>query len=205
MPDGGDAVREALHGFLNSAPHRFGQSEAPLTLAPVGGGRSNPTYFVRWGEHEYVLRHPPTAVHGAAAHDIEREYRVLTALADTPVPAPTPVAYCADAEVIGVPFYLMRRVHGRVVTLAADAPDLGEPGRAARLGEAMIDALLAIHDVDPVLAGLGDPARGAGYVRRQAERWHRQWTAQQQRSIPEYDEVGRRLVEIGRASCRERV
>lgn len=188
-----DALHDGVQRYLSG---RFpeGGDGTTVTLTPVSGGRSNPTYFVQYGDQDLVLRHPPLAEKSAAAHDVGREYRVLTALAETAVPAPEPVAYCDDPAFIGAPFYLMRRVAGRVVTRADGAPDLADTARATRLGAAMIDALLAIHSVDPAATGLGDPARGDGYVRRQAERWSRQWSERQQRSIPEYDEIGRRLV-----------
>jgi aminoglycoside phosphotransferase (APT) family kinase protein len=167
-------------------------NSGPAVVEPLAGGRSNPTYFLRWGGHDLVLRTRPAGA-PPGAHDVGREYRVLTALHPTPVPVPAPIAHCTDESIIGVEFYVMRRVEGRVVTTAAGAPDLVEPDRARLLGHAMIERLAELHRVDPAAVGLADLGRGNGYVRRQVERWANQWATQGTRSIPEYDELGRRL------------
>lgn len=184
-----------LAGHLDAVEADHG----PAEVEPLTGGRSNPTYFVRWGGYDLVLRsRPPGAAPGA--HDVAREYRVLTALDPTPVPVAAPIAHCLDESVIGAEFYVMRRVAGRVVTTATGAPDLVDAGRARRLGHAAVERLAELHRVDPAAVGLADLGRGDGYVRRQVERWANQWATRATRAIPEYDELGRRLrlaLEVG--------
>ena len=94
------------------AKQRPGLFDGPLTAALLAGGRSNLTYAVTDGRRELVLRRPPLAHVQASAHDMSREYRVISALAGTDVPVPTTELLCTDAEVIGAAFYLMQRCPG---------------------------------------------------------------------------------------------
>jgi aminoglycoside phosphotransferase (APT) family kinase protein len=170
---------------------REGSDVCTATL--LDGGKSNMTYFVEWGDRHLVLRRPPLGEYDPRSHDISREYRLLTALDATPVPTPLPVLFQDDPSLIGVPFYVMERVPGRVLRQAAAAPDLDDPHRLQRLGEALIDGVVAIHAIHPDDVGLVDLGRYDGYIARQVERWATQWERTQQRSIPALDEVGRRL------------
>jgi aminoglycoside phosphotransferase (APT) family kinase protein len=169
-------------------------ASGPVEAKPLSGGRSKLTFLVRAGEREMVLRCPPTAGSGGSAQDISREYRVMSQLGQTGVAVPQTILSCSDPAIIGVPFYLVSRVHGRVVTTAAGAPDLGEPARAKALGAALIDGLVSVHAVVPEQIGLGSLGRPDGYVQRQAERWANQWAERKQRDIPEFDELGCRLL-----------
>jgi aminoglycoside phosphotransferase (APT) family kinase protein len=171
----------------------LGPSPSGTTLTLVGGGRSNLTYFVDHAGCEYVLRRPPAGITGASGHDVGREYRIIDALCDTPVPVPRPIAYCEDLSVIGTPFYLMQRVPGRVLARSADAPDLQEASLLRKLAAEVIAGLLVIQEVDVAQVGLAGLGRASGYVERQVDRWTRQWAERHQRSIPALDEVGRRL------------
>jgi len=134
----------------------------------LAGGRSNLTYLVRLGDRRVVLRRPPLGHVLPTAHDMRREHTVLSALAGSDVPVPTPLALCTDEEVIGAPFYVMDHVEGRVLRTWEEAH---------ALSERLADALGAIHRLDVEAAGLGDFGRPQGYMARQLKRWGKQWEA----------------------------
>ena len=175
-------------------------TDAPVTVTSVNlitGGRSNLTYRVvieGGGEPErvLVLRRPPLGHVLPTAHDMSREFRVLSALAGTRVPVARPLAICSDTEVIGAPFYLMDFVPGRVLRTRADASVLS-PGQAAELSEELAGMLAAIHGVDVAATGLSGLGRGAGYLRRQLDRWQRQWQLSVTRDVPGYEPLVARL------------
>jgi aminoglycoside phosphotransferase (APT) family kinase protein len=159
----------------------------------IAGGRSNLTYRLAVsGNRLLVLRRPPLGHVLPTAHDMSREYRVLSALAGTQVPVAPLVAACTDDEVIGAPFYVMEYVPGIVLRTRADTKALTEP-QAADLSRCLADMLAAIHGVDVAAVGLGDLGRGAGYLRRQLDRWQRQWDLSATREMPGYAELVERL------------
>ncbi|GAA4084428.1 phosphotransferase family protein [Actinomadura miaoliensis] len=178
----------------------------------ISGGRSNLTYRIvlddggRGGPdagRHVVLRRPPLGHVLPTAHDMGREYRVLSALGPrTAVPVPTTLAFCDDESVIGTPFYLMDHVTGRVLREVEDAAGL-TPEQAAGLSERLAEALAAIHLVDVDAVGLGDFGRPDGYMARQLRRWGKQWDASQEairaagavHDVPEYDRLAARLAE----------
>jgi len=164
----------------------------PLHAELIAGGKSNLTYTLRDDRQRWVLRRPPLGHVLATAHDMSREYRVISALAGTPVPVPGVHLLCTDAEVIGAPFYLMDEVPGRVFRTAEDAADLG-PARAHAVSDRLIDVLAELHDIDPAAVGLGDFGRPDGYLQRQVSRWFRQFESSRSRDIPGMDELQQRL------------
>lgn len=171
----------------------------PVELADIqliAGGRSNLTYRLALAgpgaDRLLVLRRPPLGHVLPTAHDMSREYRVLSGLAGTAVPVARPVAFCDDVEVIGAPFYLMEHVTGQVLRSRADTAALTAEQNAG-LSERMGDMLAAIHGVDTGAAGLGGLGRGAGYLARQLGRWQRQWELSRTREIPGYDQLVARL------------
>jgi aminoglycoside phosphotransferase (APT) family kinase protein len=133
-------------------------------------GHSNETFFVRRSGHEWVLRRPPRGAFLPTAHDVLREYRVLSAVADTPVRAPRPILACEDPSVIGAAFYVMERVDGSVPRTALPA-GLDSEGERRRVGEDLIDALAELHAVDWRAVGLEGWGRPTGYLERQVRRW----------------------------------
>ncbi|HEX2240767.1 MAG TPA: phosphotransferase family protein [Actinomycetota bacterium] len=141
-------------------------------------GHSNETFFITWGDNEWVLRRPPRGAFLPTAHDVAREYRVLTALGSTDVRVPRTIAMCSDDSVIGVPFYLAERVHGDVIR--TDLPERFGLEERARIGEELVDALVELHTVDPAACGLGDFGKPTGYLERQLRRW----TGQMQLTLP---------------------
>jgi aminoglycoside phosphotransferase (APT) family kinase protein len=123
---------------------------------------------------------------------MRREWRVISALAPTPVPVPEPVAFCADEDVIGAPFYLMGYVDGTAVRTREQLGDPA-PSRARQLSERLADVLAAIHAVDYREVGLGDFGRPEGYMVRQLDRWCQQWERSKTADLPEYDRLVDRL------------
>ncbi|MDQ2813848.1 MAG: phosphotransferase family protein [Actinomycetota bacterium] len=164
----------------------------------IAGGRSNLTYRLAVsgpaGDRSLVLRRPPLGHVLPTAHDMSREYRVLTALSGTQVPVARPVAFCDDDDVIGAPFYLMEHVPGVVLRTRQDTAGLTEP-QARGLSEGLADMLAAIHGVDVDAVGLASLGRGAGYLSRQLGRWQRQWDLSVTRDVPGYAELVARLTD----------
>lgn len=164
--------RERLATWLKAETGAGGLGDISLIM----GGRSNLTYVLEMaagqGISKLVLRRPPLGHVLPTAHDMSREFRILTALAPTEVPVPQPVAFCQDTEVIGAPFYIMRHVPGMAMRTREDTGSLSQE-QAEGLSEQLVRMLAAIHSVDiEPLQGLG---RGVGYLRRQLDRWQRQW------------------------------
>jgi aminoglycoside phosphotransferase (APT) family kinase protein len=176
-----------------------------LTVDLIAGGRSNLTYrlgFRAPGEPlaagapvwHLVLRRPPLGHVLPTAHDMTREYRVLSALYGTAVPVPRPVALCQDTDVIGAPFYLMQWVDGVVFRTSADARQL-TPEQAGLICEGFAGMLATIHGLDVSAVGLDGFGRPEGYMARQLARWQRQWELSVTREMPGYAELVARLTE----------
>jgi aminoglycoside phosphotransferase (APT) family kinase protein len=164
----------ALEGWLDE--HHRGLRHGRLTGDVIAGGKSNLTYCISDGAHTWALRRPPLAHVLPTAHDMAREYRVISALAPTDVPVPKPVALCENADVLGAPFYLMRFVDGVVL----DKPEVLarlDTAAAARCCELLVDTLVTLHDIEPDAVGLADFGRPEGFLSRQVRRWHAQWQA----------------------------
>jgi aminoglycoside phosphotransferase (APT) family kinase protein len=161
-------------------------------LEIISGGASNLTIGVDIDGRELVVRRPPVGAFLPSANDVSREYRYLKALQDTDVPTPAVLGYCEDEAVIGAPFYVMQRLHGRVPHEPAVLADLTEAeGRAA--GERFIDVLKRLHAVDIDAVGLGDAAKRTGYLERQVSRWTDQWHRAKEQDDPVIDELSNRL------------
>jgi aminoglycoside phosphotransferase (APT) family kinase protein len=160
----------------------------PLSAQFISGGRSNLTYFVNDGSSSWVLRRPPNGDIASGAHDVGREYRVMSALARTAVPVPGTVLLCHDPGVLGAPFYLMDRIHGEVLRTNEQVAAVDVPVRT-RLGRALVDTLVDLHNVDFTAVGLASLGRPTGYLERQVERWARQYSAVQIRALPHIDDV----------------
>lgn len=142
-------------------------------LLQMGGGQSNPTFVLQTDRGEFVLRKQPPGKLLPSAHAVDREYRVLSALAATDVPVPRTHFFCDDPEIIGTPFYVMERLSGRVFWTPALPEVPVEARRAIHFG--MADALARLHRVDYRAVGLGDYGKPGSYFARQIARWSRQW------------------------------
>jgi len=145
----------------------------PLTVEQFKGGQSNPTYRLSTPEARYVLRRKPPGPLAKGAHDVLREARILTALADTPVPVARVHGVCSDESVIGTPFFVMEMVEGRIFWDATFA----EIARAERPAyfDAMNATIAALHRIAPEAVGLGDYGRPGNYFARQIARWSGQY------------------------------
>jgi aminoglycoside phosphotransferase (APT) family kinase protein len=128
----------------------------------------------------------------ATAHDMGREYRVMSALHASAVPVPRMLAICEDDAVVGAPFYVMERVEGTVYTRAAQLEALGAE-RTGAISTRVVDTLADLHAIVPDAVGLGDFGRPEGFLARQVARWKTQLDASRSRELPDADELHRRL------------
>ncbi|MCO6417922.1 phosphotransferase family protein [Siccirubricoccus sp. KC 17139] len=169
-----------LDAFLRGAVPGL---EGTISLARISGGQSNPTFFVTYANRRLVLRKKPPGEVLPSAHAVDREARVLQALAATDVPVPPVVLFHAEPDVVGTPFYVMERVEGRVF----DRCDLPGASVTERRGMylAFAETLARLHDVDWEAVGLEGFGRPGSYFQRQVGRWTKQWEAQRFREIPE--------------------
>jgi aminoglycoside phosphotransferase (APT) family kinase protein len=181
---------DRLAGYL--AAHRPGLLDGDLTASLIPGGRSNLTYLLRTGSLEYVLRRPPLGHVLATAHDMAREFRVISALATTAVPVPGTLLLCADPDVIGAPFYLMTRAPGVVFRTRAQTDPLTDEQRRT-LAYAMMDCLASLHSVDPAAVELADFGHPEGYLGRQVRRWAGQLERSRSRPLPGIEDLRDRL------------
>jgi aminoglycoside phosphotransferase (APT) family kinase protein len=163
---------DALDRHLQSiGVPRTGDLRAEL----ISGGRSNLTFLVFDDASKWVLRRPP--LHGLtpSAHDMAREYKVVAALEDTPVPVAHAVTMRNDDTVLGAPFQMVEYVPGRVVRFAEELEALGDQAVIDSCVDALITVLADLHSVDPDAVGLGDFGKPSGYLERQVRRWGSQW------------------------------
>lgn len=154
-----------------------------LSARLITGGKSNLTYEVSDGGATWIVRRPPLGHVLATAHDMAREYRVMSALAGTAVPVPATHLLCSDESVIGAPFYVMARVAGTPYRHATELEALGRE-RTRQIALRLIDTLATLHEVDPASVDLADFGRPEGYVRRQLTRWGKQMAASKTRELP---------------------
>jgi aminoglycoside phosphotransferase (APT) family kinase protein len=181
----------ALADFLSAASP--GLIRNPLDAVLITGGRSNLTYGIRDADgRELIVRRPPLGHVLATAHDMAREYRVITALEGTDVPVPHAHLLCPDPSVIGAPFFVMDKVPGVALRQRAELELLGAE-RVRRICHRMISTLARLHAIDPGQAGLQDFGRTKGYLRRQVNRWRRQLDQSHSRDLPGLDELYQRL------------
>jgi len=167
-----------------------GTGDLDATL--IAGGKSNLTYEVTDGAGAWIVRRPPLGHVLATAHDMAREHRVMTALRETAVPVPATYALCQDPGVLGAPFYVMAKVDGTPYRRAEELAALGAE-RVTAISTRLVDALAALHAIDPVDVGLGDFGRAEGFLGRQVVRWKKQLDASRTRDLPAADELHARL------------
>jgi aminoglycoside phosphotransferase (APT) family kinase protein len=170
-------------------------ASGPLTVEQFPAGYSNLTYLLRRGDQEYVLRRPPFGNQVKTAHDMGREYRVLSKLSAVFPPAPRPYFYCDDTSVLGAPFYVMERRRGVVLRHADEHGLTLDPPTARRLSEALIDTLALLHALDYKAAGLADLGKPDGYVTRQVTGWVTRYTNAQTDPLPEMARIARWLTD----------
>lgn len=176
------------------ADHVSDVPTAELRARVIAGGKSNLTYTVEAGDSTLVVRRPPLGHVLATAHDMSREYRVMSALRDTNVPVPRTLAFCDDLTVIGAPFYVMAWVDGTPYRTAEQLVEVG-PDRTRTIAENFVDALVALHRLDPREVGLVDFGRPDGFLTRQTARWRMQLEGSTTRALPAAEELHRCLVD----------
>jgi aminoglycoside phosphotransferase (APT) family kinase protein len=170
-----------LHAYLSA--HVAGYpSGGALEVRQFKGGQSNPTYRLEVGGQRYVLRRKPPGALLASAHAVDREYRVMTALAGSEVPVPRTYCLCTDDSVIGSAFFVMELVEGRILWDPL-LPGVDGPTRRAIFDE-MNRVLAALHTTAYEPRGLGDYGKTGNYFSRQIERWTRQYQASPAERIP---------------------
>src|SRR5215469_3505214 len=180
-----------LEPFLRS---HFPEDEGPLTVQQFPSGHSNLTYFVSFGGREMVLRRPPFGSKVKSAHDMGREYRVLSRL-HAAYPAPHALLYCDDPEVLGAAFYLMERIHG-IILRRKMPPGLHIPAeKTRRLDESFIDTLARLHSLDYAAIGLGDLGKPEGYLERQVRGWIDRYYGSRTHDLPEVERLSAWLKE----------
>jgi aminoglycoside phosphotransferase (APT) family kinase protein len=160
---------------------------APFKLTRIAGGQSNPTFRLSAASGEYVLRSKPVGNVLPSAHAVDREFRVMQALARAGAPVPPVHALCADDTVFGSMFYVMDFVAGRVF-FDPRLPDLSKSERSA-LFDSMNATIATIHALDPETIGLGDFGRPGSYLERQVTRWTKQYHASETVLILEMDRL----------------
>ncbi|MDI1447779.1 phosphotransferase family protein [Polyangium sp. 6x1] len=158
-----------------------------VTALQFQGGQSNPTYWIGFsgpeGDMELVLRKKPPGELLPSAHAVEREYRVMRALAGSDVPVPETLALCEDPAVIGTPFFVMRHVPGRIFW-DPQLPGTSGPDERRAIYDDLVRALAALHRVEYATVGLGDYGKVGGFVPRQVQRWSRQYEASRTGDVP---------------------
>jgi aminoglycoside phosphotransferase (APT) family kinase protein len=182
-------------GLSNYLSERLGGPSGELIVSQFPSGHSNLTYFVQIGEHEFVLRRPPFGANIKSAHDMAREYRILSHLYPVYNKIPRAILYCDDESIIGAPFYIMERVKG-IVLRAKPPKGLNlAPDVMQKLSIASVDNLAAIHAVGYNSAGLGDLGKPQGYVARQVRGWTERYVNAKTDDIPEMERVATWLAE----------
>lgn len=180
-----------LTAFLLS---HFPESSGPLTVQQFPSGHSNLTYFVSLGGRELVLRRPPFGSKVKSAHDMGREYRVLSRLHSV-YPAPRALLYCDNPEILGAPFYLMERIHGIILRRKMPSGLNISTEKARQLDESFIDTLASLHSLDYAAIGLGDLGKPEGYLERQVKGWIERYHGSKTHDLPEVEHLSSWLKE----------
>ena len=181
-----DTLDEALlASYLEANIVEF---KGPLTASKFAGGQSNPTFKIDAASGSYVLRRQPPGKLLKSAHAVDREYRVLAALADTDVPVAKVYHLCEDSDVIGSMFYIMEFCEGNV-HWESSLEDISSNQLRAKMYDEMSRVMAAIHSVDLDKVGLSDYGRPGNYFQRQYDRWSSQYKASELKPIPEMDQV----------------
>jgi len=170
-------LREHIEGF-----------RGPVAAERFAGGQSNPTYRLSAASGNYVLRRKPPGPLLPSAHAVDREFRVMRALAETPVPVPRVYALCEDDAVIGSAFYVMEHLDGRIFW-DQRLPEIASPAERAAMFQSMNRVIADLHRVDYVAAGLGEFGRPGNYMARQIARWSRQYRASETETIAAMDRL----------------
>lgn len=177
---------EKLAGYLH---RRLPGAEQAPRVQQFSGGAANLTYLLDYGSHQYVLRRPPLGPVARSAHDMAREYRVLSVLHQAFPYAPQAYLYCDDPSIIGADFLVMERRQGVVVRRTMPAEFAGMTTAPRRMSEALVDILAEFHRVDYRAIGLGELGEPDGFISRQIEGWYKRWQAAKTEDVAEMETV----------------
>ena len=189
---GEDLNIESLQKYLNK---QLPQHAGELVIEQFPGGYSNLTYLIKLGDTQFVLRRPPFGAKIKSAHDMGREYKILSALSKHWSKAPKPEVYTEDESIIGSPFYVMERVQGVILRpkmpkeMTPDAPTM------SGISKALANTFAELHQVDYEAAGLGDLGKPNGYVERQITGWTKRYFKSKTNEIPEIEKVAKWLAD----------
>lgn len=165
-----------------------------LSVEQFPSGHSNLTYLIRVGDQDYVLRRPPFGNQVKSAHDMGREYRVLSKLCEVYAPAPRPYVFCEDKDIIGDEFYVMERREGIVLRRDNTPKELSSnPEAMKELGMSFIDNLATLHTLDYEAAGMADLGKPAGYAERQVMGWNKRYQKAKTDDWPDVEQLGQWL------------
>jgi aminoglycoside phosphotransferase (APT) family kinase protein len=177
---------EALDAYLRA---HFPDERGPLDVKQFPSGHSNLTYSVSLGNRELVLRRPPFGSKVKSAHDMGREFRVLSKLHAVYPQAPEVVLYCEDISVLGAPFYLMKPIHGVIVRREPPASLEFTEETARRLSESFVENLARLHSLEYQSIGLGDLGKPEGYLERQVRGWTERYRGSRTHEFPEVERI----------------
>lgn len=165
-------------------------ADQPLHVRQFGGGAANLTYLLQYGDKvEYVLRRPPLGPVAPSAHDMSREFKVLSVLHRVFPYAPRAFLFSDDERIVGAPFVVMERRNGLVVRRSMPDQYVDHPNAARQMSEALVDALAEFHSIDYSVLGLDDLGKPEGYIERQIEGWYRRWHKSKLEDITQMDTV----------------
>jgi aminoglycoside phosphotransferase (APT) family kinase protein len=170
-------------------------SNGPVTVEQFPGGHSNLTYLIRVGSREVVLRRPPFGSKVRSAHDMAREYRVLSKLHVAYPVAPKATLYCEDLSILSAPFYLMEPIHGMIIRRDPPPGVPFPPETARKLSQAFLDNLVRLHQVDYAAIGLDDLGKPKGYLERQVKGWIERYHNSRTHDLPEVERISMWLLE----------
>lgn len=187
-----DALPMDINKLTNYLEQQVEGFQGPITLEKFSGGQSNPTYKVTAQSGTYVLRKQPSGQLLKSAHAVDREYNVLNALKNTPVPVAKVFHLCEDKRIIGSMFYLMEFCDGTIYWRSA-LTEIDSNERRAAMYDAMNKALVALHKVDVDAVGLSDYSKGGNYFERQLARWTSQYQVTELQKIAAMDQLGQWL------------
>ena len=168
---------------------RLPGSENRLTIRQFGGGAANLTYLLDYTSHQYVLRRPPLGPVAPGAHDMGREYRVLSVLHQIFPLAPQAYLFCDDESIIGAPFFVMERRQGVVVRTSMPSIYATQPQAPQKMSTALIEGLADFHAVDYTALGLETLGKPAGFITRQIEGWYKRWGLAKVEDLAEMDDL----------------
>ena len=174
---------------------QFPNIEGPFAVEQFPHGHSNLTYLAKLGTKEIVIRRPPFGSKVKSAHDMSREYRVLSKLHSAFGPAPEPYFYCEDDSILGAPFYGMQRISGVIIRRQLPQGLELKPEVLRGMCESLIDNLATLHGLDYEAIGLGDLGKPKGFVERQVRGWTRRYDDSKTHDIPEVETVSAWLLE----------